>query len=151
MRAVVQRVVRAVVTEVDRGQSRELGRIGPGLVALVGVAADDKTADAAWMARRLAGLRLFDDRAGRLERSVVDAGGSVMVVPNFTVLGDARRGRRPSYARAMAPGPAAELFERLCAALDAAGLTVCRGRFGASMYLELVNDGPVTLVVDSRE
>ena len=139
MRAVVQRVSSACVT-VD---GSVVGSIGPGLVVLLGVRRGDEREDADRLARKVAALRVFEDAGGRMNLNVVDAGGAVLVVSNFTVYGDASRGNRPSFVDAAPPEEAEPLYERVRAALGAAG-----GVFGARMALELTNDGPVTLVVD---
>jgi len=126
-----------------------VGAIGPGLLILVGVSRTDDEAAAGWLARKCAELRIFDDEAGQLNRSLVESGGEALVVSQFTLYGDVRRGRRPSWSVA-APGPEAEpLVELFCRVLEQAGLRVARGRFGAHMEVELVGDGPVTLMVDS--
>jgi D-tyrosyl-tRNA(Tyr) deacylase len=140
MRAVVQRVSRASVS-VD---GRVVGRLDePGLVVLVGITHDDGPAEVGWLARKVRDLRIMRD-----ERSVADLGAAVLVVSQFTLYGDARKGRRPTWAAA-APGPVAEpLYDALCAELERLGTPVERGVFGAQMALELVNDGPVTLVLD---
>ena len=144
MRAVVQRVSSARV----RVDGVVVGEIGPGLCVLVGVRHDDTPAAAARMAAKLASVRLFGDGAGVMNRSVAEAGGSVLVVSQFTLYGDTARGRRPSWAAA-APGPMAEpLVIAVVDRLRAAGLTVETGVFGAAMEVELVNDGPVTLIVE---
>jgi D-tyrosyl-tRNA(Tyr) deacylase len=125
------------------------GAIGPGLLILVGVSLQDDAEAARWLARKCAELRIFDDEKGQLNRSLVETGGQALVVSQFTLYGDVRRGRRPSWSQA-APGPEAEpLVEVFCRTLEAIGLGVARGRFGAHMEVELVNDGPVTLMVDS--
>jgi D-tyrosyl-tRNA(Tyr) deacylase len=120
-----------------------VGSIGPGLVVLLGVRRGDEREDADRLARKVAALRVFEDAGGRMNLNVVDAGGAVLVVSNFTVYGDASRGNRPSFVDAAPPEEAEPLYERVRAALGAAG-----GVFGARMALELTNDGPVTLVVD---
>ncbi len=146
MRAVVQRVSRARVmvgTEV-------VGAIGPGLLVLVGVGGDDQATDATYLAEKIVNLRIFEDEAGKLNRSLLDVGGELLAVSQFTLWGDTRKGRRPSFVRA-APGEAAEpLFEALVARVEALGVKTARGRFGAMMDVELVNEGPVTLLLDSR-
>ena len=146
MRMVVQRVSKASV----RVRDDMLGAIGPGMVVLAGFAPGDDAAGVSWMARRLAGLRVFADAAGRMNVSLADSGGEALVVSQFTLLGDASKGRRPSFAGAARPGVAAPLFEALAAALDEelGGGRVRTGRFGAEMQVSLVNDGPVTLVLD---
>lgn len=147
MRAVIQRVSQAAVT-VD---GEAIGRIDRGLVALVGVSTLDGPADADWLADRLVGLRIFENAAGRFDASVVDVGGAILVISQFTLYGDTRKGRRPSFAEA-APGLQAEpLYQQVVAAVAARGVPVGAGRFGARMQVALVNDGPVTILLDSRE
>ena len=145
MRALVQRVARAEV----RVEGRTTGAIGTGLLVLLGATHDDGAQDGAWLARKVAGLRVFGDDAGLMNRDVRQAGGAVLVVPQFTLYGDARRGRRPDFTRAARPERAEPLFEGFCAALAGAGVRVERGVFRAHMEVELVNDGPVTLCVES--
>ena len=145
MRAVVQRVSRASV----RVQDETTGEIRGGLLVLVGVERGDTERAADWLARKIAGLRMFEAAAGSRERSVLEAGGSVLAVSQFTLLGDCRKGRRPSFTRA-APGPEAEaLYDRFCRKLRQAGLPVETGRFGARMAVSLVNEGPFTLLIES--
>jgi D-tyrosyl-tRNA(Tyr) deacylase len=146
MRAVVQRVAEARVT-VD---GRVAGAIGPGLLLLVGAGRGDGEEDALWVARKVAELRVFEDEGGRLNRSVEEAGGAVLVVSQFTLYGDCRKGRRPSFDRALSPEAARGLVEGVCRALAARGLTVATGEFGAAMDVSLVNRGPLTLLLDSR-
>jgi D-tyrosyl-tRNA(Tyr) deacylase len=146
MRAVIQRVSEAAVT-VD-GRAR--GRIGTGLMVLLAAGEGDTDADADFMARKLAELRIFEDEAGKMNRSVEDVGGAVLVVSQFTLYGDTRGGRRPSFTRALASGPAARLVDDVCRRLRARGLPVQTGEFGAAMEVALVNHGPVTLLLDSR-
>jgi D-tyrosyl-tRNA(Tyr) deacylase len=146
MRAVVQRVSRGAV----RVDGRTTGEVGRGLVVLLGVAADDGEADARWMADKVAQLRIFEDGAGKMNRSVEDVGGGVLVVSQFTLLGDARKGNRPSFVDAAAPEGASALYESVCAMLRDRGLPVGTGVFRAHMDVELVNDGPVTILLDSR-
>jgi D-tyrosyl-tRNA(Tyr) deacylase len=146
MRAVVQRVARAEV----RVDGAIVGRIGRGLLALVGAGADDGDDDVAYIADKVAGLRVFPDEQGLMNRALAEIGGAVLVVSQFTLYGDCRKGRRPSFATAMAPGPAEALYEKLLARLRAAALPVETGRFRAMMDVELVNDGPVTLLLDSK-
>ena len=145
MRAVVQRVRRASVT-VD---GQVVGAIGPGLLVLLGVGRDDAEGDAAYVAGKIHDLRLFADAEGRMNRSVAEVGGAVLVVSQFTLLGDCRRGRRPSYGAAAPPDRARALYEALVARLRSAGLPVRTGEFQALMDVELVNDGPVTVLLDS--
>lgn len=147
VRAVVQRVSRAAV----RVDGRVVGRIGPGLAVLVGVAHHDRPADAHALADKLVGLRIFRDEEGRMNRSVTDIAGSVLMVSQFTLYGDARKGRRPSFVEAARPEEAEPLIERLAAAIEERGVTVATGVFGAMMEVELVNDGPVTLVLEVRD
>ena len=145
MRAVVQRVTRAEV----RVEGAVAGAIGPGLAILLGVGRADGEAEADRMAARLARLRVFPDADGRFDRSLLDVGGGVLVVSQFTLYGDTSRGNRPSFTEAAAPAIAEPLYERVCEQLALEGVhSVERGRFGARMELELVNDGPVTIVVE---
>lgn len=145
MLAVVQRVSSASVT-VDGSPS---GEIGPGLLVLVGVGHDDTPADADALADKVAGLRILPDGEGRMNRSVADAGGAVLVVSQFTLHGDVRRGRRPSFTAAAPPEAAEPLVDRVVARIRAAGIRCETGVFGAHMDVALVNDGPVTLVVET--
>jgi D-tyrosyl-tRNA(Tyr) deacylase len=145
MRAVLQRVTRAAV----RVGEETVGAIGPGLVVLLAVAADDQSPQARALAEKVAHLRIFDDAAGRLNRSVLDVGGEVLVVSQFTLYGDARRGRRPSFTRAAPPAQAEGLHDHFVAHLRGLGVSVATGRFRALMLVEIHNDGPVTLVLDS--
>jgi len=147
MRAVVQRVSQASVT-VD---GQVVGAVGAGLLVLVAVAPDDTDAHAAWLAGKVARLRIFADEAGKMNRSVLDVGGAVLVVSQFTLYGDCRKGNRPSFVGSAGPVLAETLYERFAAQVAAAGLEVARGRFGAMMDVALVNDGPVTLVIDTPE
>jgi D-aminoacyl-tRNA deacylase len=147
MRAVVQRVTRGEV----RVEGRVTGAIGRGLVVLLGVAQEDGEEDARWMADKLAALRIFEDPAGKLNLAVAEAGGGLLVVSQFTLLGDARKGNRPGFTAAAPPGPANDLYERVCALLAARALPVARGVFRATMEVELVNDGPVTILLDSKK
>ncbi|HEV7759856.1 MAG TPA: D-aminoacyl-tRNA deacylase [Acidimicrobiales bacterium] len=144
MRAVVQRVRQASVT-VD---GETVGAIGPGLLALVGVTHDDDPAAAAKLAGKIAHLRVVDDDAGVMNRSVLDAGGEVLVVSQFTLYGDTTRGRRPSWIAAARPEHAEPLVEAVVDELRRLGLTVATGRFRTDMQVALVNDGPVTILVD---
>lgn len=145
MRAVVQRVSRGSVT-VD---SEVVGEIGHGFVVLVGVTHEDTVADAEALAAKLAGLRVFADEEGRMNRSLLEVGGSCLVVSQFTLYADVRRGRRPSFVEAAAPDVARPLVDRLMGALADAGVSVAAGRFGAMMEVDLVNDGPVTVIVET--
>ena len=143
MRAVVQRVSRAAV----RVEGDVTGEIGAGLVVLLGVAAGDAEADADGLAGKVARLRIFANDDGRFDRSVLDTGGGVLVVSQFTLLADTARGNRPSFAAAAPPEEAERLYERFCATLRGLGARVEQGVFGARMEVELVNDGPVTIVL----
>jgi D-tyrosyl-tRNA(Tyr) deacylase len=144
VRAVVQRVSRASVSV----EGRVVARIGAGLLVLLGVAADDGEAGADWMAEKLLGLRIFANDAGKFDRSVAEVGGEVLVVSQFTLYADTRKGRRPSFTGAAAPELAAPLYERVVERIGRA-VRVQPGVFGAHMDVELVNDGPVTIIVDS--
>lgn len=146
MRAVVQRVSSASV----RVDGAVVGQIGRGLLVLLGVSVNDGPADAAWMARKLAGLRIFPDDQGRMNRSVVEVGGAILLVSQFTLYGDARKGRRPSFVEAASGAEAGALYEEVARALREEGLPVEQGRFGAHMDVELVNDGPVTILLSSE-
>ena len=147
MRVVVQRVGEATVS-VD-GQTVE--RIGHGLVVLVGIAAGDSTDDVAAIAAKLASLRIFRDGDRKMNRSVVDVGGEILVVSQFTLLAEVRKGRRPSWVGAAAPEQAEQLFDELVRRLREEGIPVRTGVFGASMQVALINDGPVTIVIDSSQ
>ena len=124
------------------------GEIGPGLLVLVGAGREDGPDQAAWLADKLAGLRVFEDDAGVPNRDVVEAGGGVLVVSQFTLYGDTQKGRRPSFIDAARPEQAIPLYQRFVAELEGKGLRVATGEFGADMQVELVNDGPVTLVLE---
>ena len=147
MRAVVQRVTRAKVTVDDA----VTGEIAGGLMVLLGVAARDTAADAKYMAEKIAHLRIFTDDAGLMNRSVIDTGGAVLLVSQFTLHGDARKGRRPSFIDAAKEPLASDLYELTGTELEALGLRVAYGVFGADMQVELINDGPVTLLLDSEK
>ncbi len=144
MRVVVQRVQRASVVVGDETVSD----IGPGLVVLIGVAASDSSSECDRLAGKVARLRIFEDDDGRLDRSLVDVAGEAMVVSQFTLVADTRKGTRPSFADAAAPDLAEPLYERFCEALRELGVPVQTGVFGARMQVSLVNDGPVTVVLD---
>jgi D-aminoacyl-tRNA deacylase len=144
---VVQRVTEAWVRVGDE----EVGRIGPGLLILAGVAADDGPEDVAFMAQKLAHLRIFSEGSRLLHLSLLDIGGEALVVSQFTILGDCRKGRRPSFDLAGPPELAEKLYEDLVAALRGLGLRVATGRFRQMMEVGLINDGPVTLLVDSKK
>ena len=148
MRAVVQRVTRARVTVGDR----QTGAIGRGLLVLLGAGAGDGASDLAYIVDKIANLRIFADDAGKMNRSVLDVGGGVLVVSQFTLYGDARTGRRPAFTGALEPVAARALYEQSLDALRATGITqVEAGEFAADMQVELVNDGPVTILLDSRK
>jgi D-tyrosyl-tRNA(Tyr) deacylase len=146
MRAVVQRVSRASVA-VD---GEAVGTIGPGFLALVGVAVDDDERDADALAQKIGGLRVFEDAHDAMNLALADVGGSVLVVSQFTLLGDVRKGRRPSFVAAAGGEHAERLYERVAAQLRAAGIPVATGSFGAHMAVELVNDAPVTILLDTK-
>lgn len=147
MRAVVQRVGRAEVTVGGEG----VGKIAGGLCVLVGVGRDDAEADAAQLAEKVVGLRIFEDPQGRMNLGVLEVGGTLLAVSQFTLFGDARKGKRPSFGGAMEPERAAELFEHFCARCRELGASVQTGRFRAHMRVELVNDGPVTILIDTKK
>jgi D-tyrosyl-tRNA(Tyr) deacylase len=150
MRAVVQRVSRAKVTVIDRTNHEWIsGEIGLGLLVLLGVAHEDTEADATYLAEKIAGLRIFEDVDGKMNRSVQDAGGSVLAVSQFTLYGDVRRGKRPSFDAAAQPDHARRLYEFFVERIRAAGLRCETGRFQEIMQVELVNEGPVTILLDS--
>ena len=145
MRALIQRVTRASVT-VD---GRRVGEIGPGLLVLLGVTHADGAPEVEWLARRVGGLRVFADADGKMNLDLAASGGAALVVPQFTLYGDARRGQRPDFTAAARPEHAEPLCDAFCAALAASGVRVERGVFRAHMAVELVNDGPVTILVES--
>ena len=147
MRAVVQRVTRAEV----RVEGRLVGGIGRGLLVLLGIARDDTPEAGKVLAEKIVNLRIFDDDQGRMNRSLLEAGGAVLCVSQFTLYGDCRKGRRPSYDRAAPPETAQTLYESFVVSLRALGVTVETGEFRAMMDVELVNDGPVTLLLDSEK
>lgn len=147
MRAVVQRVTQA---RVEVGGAT-VGAIGPGMLVLLGVAQGDTLADAAYLAEKTGGLRIFEDAAGKMNLALQDVGGAVLAVSQFTLLGDCRKGRRPGFTDAAPPELAKARYHDYVAALRAQGLTVATGVFQAEMQVHLVNDGPVTLLLDSRK
>ena len=147
MRAVVQRVRRADVT-VD---GETVGQIGPGFLVLLGVAADDQRDDVIATATKIVGLRVFEDDAGKMNRSLADVGGAMLVVSQFTLLGDCRTGRRPSFVAAAPPERANALYQEFIAEVRGQGITVETGKFQADMKVSLTNDGPVTLLIDSKK
>ncbi len=146
MRAVVQRVSRGEV----RVDGAPVGAVGRGFVVLLGVARGDEEADAVALADKVAALRIFEDQAGKMNLALAEVGGGVLVVSQFTLLGDARKGNRPSFVDAAAPELGQALYERFCALLRRKGLPVATGVFRATMAVELVNDGPVTILLDTR-
>ena len=147
MRLVVQRVTRASVTV----EGEITGKIGKGYMVLAGAETGDTEADARLCADKLAGLRVFEDGEGKMNLSIADVGGEILLVSQFTLLGDARHGRRPSFIAAARPEVAEPLLEQMKAMLEARGLHVETGRFQTHMDVELVNDGPVTILIDSRK
>jgi D-tyrosyl-tRNA(Tyr) deacylase len=147
MRAVVQRVSRAVVSV----NGNIAGEIGMGLLVLLGVGQADTEADAAYLAEKVSGLRIFEDEQGKMNRSVQEVGGSVLAVSQFTLYGDVRRGKRPSFDAAAAPEKARQLYECFVERIRAAGLRCETGRFQEMMKVELVNEGPVTILLDSEK
>jgi len=151
MRAVVQRVIRGAVSVIGpAGDREELGRIDAGLVVLVGVRQRDSEDEARWLAGKVANLRIFEDDEGKFNRSLLDVGGATLVISQFTLYGDARRGRRPSFTDAATPEVAAPLIERFCEFLRQEGVSrVETGRFQAHMLVEIHNDGPVTIILDT--
>ena len=146
MRAVVQRVTRAKV--VIDGETA--GEIGLGLVVLLGVTHRDTLEQARWLAEKIVGLRIFGDEDGKMNRDVTEAKGSVLIVSQFTLYGDCRKGRRPSFIDAAPPPIAIPLYEAFINGIKLLGVPVATGQFGADMQVELLNDGPVTLIVDSK-
>ena len=147
MRLVVQRVKRAQVTV----GGEVVGRVGPGLLVLLGAGQGDGPADVDYLVEKVVNLRVFEDDAGKMNRSLLDSGGAALVVSQFTLYGDCRHGRRPSFTGALEPVAAAALCDELVRQARALGVAVETGRFGAMMDVELVNDGPVTLLLDSRK
>ena len=146
MRAVLQRVRRAGVSVGDR----LVGSIGSGLLVLLGVHIDDGDDDSSYISDKIVHLRIFEDDAGKMNRSALETGKSILLVSQFTLYGDARKGRRPSFTEAAAPDKAETLYEQVAGRLRGAGLEVATGAFGAHMVVALENDGPVTLLLDSR-
>ncbi len=145
MRAVIQRVTEASV----RVDGQEVGRIGGGLMVLLGVGAGDTRADAAWMAEKVVGLRVFTDEDGKMNLSLIETGGSVLLISQFTLYGDCRKGRRPGFSDAARPEEAEAMYAHVASLMRENGMTVETGVFQADMKVSLVNDGPVTLLLDS--
>ena len=146
MRAVIQRVSRAEV----RVEGRTVGSVGKGFLVLLGVARGDEEEDARFMADKVAGLRVFEDAAGKMNLALADVGGGLLVVSQFTLLGDARKGNRPSFVDAAPPEVGDALYQRVCELLRHKRLPVATGIFRAQMEVELTNDGPITILLDSR-
>lgn len=147
MRALIQRVTEARVTV----ESIVVGAIDAGYLILLGVGQDDTPAEATQLAEKIVNLRLFSDEAGKFNHSLLEVGGAALVVSQFTLFADTRKGRRPSFVQAAAPDLAVPLIDQFCAALRSHGVTVATGRFGASMQVHLVNDGPVTIWLDTAD
>lgn len=147
MRLVIQRVSRGKVTVGER----VTGAIGEGSVVLIGISPEDTTSEVAWAAGKIANLRIFEDDDGKMNVSLVEKGGEVLLVSQFTLYGDARKGRRPSFIRAARGEEAKSLYEAVAAALRSEGINCATGEFGASMDVELVNAGPVTILLDSEK
>ena len=147
MRAVVQRVTRGSVAV----KGELVAEIGPGLVVLIGVGSGDKEADAAYLAEKIANLRIFEDRESKMNLSLLDTRGSVLAISQFTLYGDCSKGRRPSFSEAAVPELANELYENVVNNLEQYGLRVATGCFGEHMVVEIINDGPVTLLLDSKK
>ena len=147
MRALVQRVTQASV-EID---GETVGAIDDGLVVFVGIHEDDDEEDATYIVNKTMNLRIFGDDAGRFDRSVLDTGGELLVISQFTLYGDTRRGRRPSFSRAMTPEPATALFDSTLRLFEQTGLNVETGQFQAHMIVSIKNDGPVTIMIDSAD
>jgi len=146
MRAVIQRVAAADV----RVDHEIVGRIGPGLLLLLGIARSDEEKDADYLADKAVHLRIFEDGDGKMNRSLLETGGEVLVVSQFTLLGDCRKGRRPSFVEAASPERAEQLYEYFVDQLKMKGITVATGRFQAMMAVSLINDGPVTLILETK-
>ncbi|UOO81582.1 D-aminoacyl-tRNA deacylase [Uruburuella testudinis] len=151
MRAVIQKVTHAHVDILEANRRETAGRIGPGLMVLLGISHHDTEADARYIADKTAHLRIFEDDAGKLNLSLKDTGGGVLLVSQFTLYADARNGRRPSFADAARPEQAEALYETVAGLLRGHGLNVATGRFQTHMQVDLCNDGPVTLLLDSQK
>ncbi|MBE9544143.1 MAG: D-tyrosyl-tRNA(Tyr) deacylase [Proteobacteria bacterium] len=146
MRAVIQRIKESSV----KTENQIIGRTGFGLLVLLGVANGDSSSDADYLANKITNLRIFEDDKGKMNRSLLELGGEMMVVSQFTLLGDCRKGRRPSFMQAAEPNLATELYEYFVNQVRGLGIAVQTGRFGAMMEVALINDGPVTLILESR-
>jgi D-tyrosyl-tRNA(Tyr) deacylase len=146
MRAVIQRVSGSKVDVFNE----LVGQIGPGLLVLLGISRSDEEKDADYLTDKIVHLRIFEDDEGKMNRSLIERGGEIMVVSQFTLLGDCRKGRRPSFIEAAPPDKAEELYEYFVGQLESKGITVATGQFGAKMKVSLINDGPVTLIIESR-
>jgi len=146
MRAVIQRVKQSSV----KTENRTIGQTGPGLLVLLGVAKGDRPADADYLVNKIANLRIFEDENGKMNRSLLETGGEMMVVSQFTLLADCRKGRRPSFVNAAEPEAATELYEYFVSRTRNLGITVATGRFRAMMEVALINEGPVTIIIESR-
>lgn len=146
MRAVVQRVSQASVTV----EGKVVSTIGPGLLVLLGVGRDDARADLEYLAEKVVGLRVFEDEQGKMNRGLLEAGGELLVVSQFTLFGDVRKGKRPSFTDAMEPERANAMYQEFCGACRGLGAKVSEGVFRADMKVALINDGPVTLLLDSK-
>ena len=147
MRLLIQRVKQGAVAV----EGKEIGRIGAGLCLFLGVAREDTEKDADYLAEKTAGLRIFEDEAGKFNRSLLDVRGEVLVVSEFTLYGDSSKGKRPSFSRAAAPETAQGLYEYFVKRLNTMGLSVATGKFQAKMDVSIVNDGPVTFLLESRQ
>ena len=146
MRALIQRVTRCEV----QIEEKPVARIGPGMLVLLGVSQSDTEADADYLANKIVHLRIFDDASGKMNRSIVESGGEIMVVSQFTLLGNCRKGRRPSFVDAASPEDAARIYEYFVGCFRSKDIPVATGRFRARMAVSLVNDGPVTLILESK-
>jgi len=146
MKAVIQRVKESSV----RAENQIIGQIGFGLLVLLGVAQGDSPSDADYLVNKIANLRIFEDKNGKMNRSLLETGGDMMVVSQFTLLADCRKGRRPSFVEAAAPEVASELYEYFVKQVHSLGITVATGRFRAMMEVALINEGPVTIILESR-
>ncbi|NLP43940.1 MAG: D-tyrosyl-tRNA(Tyr) deacylase [Peptococcaceae bacterium] len=152
MRCVVQRVSKAAVrVNAEKVGQINIGQINKGILALVGVENNDNDKDVSWLADKLLGLRIFEDGHGKMNLSILDVGGELLIVSQFTLLGDCRKGKRPSFSDAAPPAKAESMFDKLVETLRASGVKVETGQFQAKMDVELINDGPVTILLDSKK